>query len=285
MLKTLKTFRYIIIVLMCFWGMICCYNNFIVGCLFIMSGLLLLPKLFGFIKFKFIKIILALFFLLLALIVGSFNDYKSNESDIEHGQNYLSKESDIANDQPMLLKELIFDNCSVELNINDTKEIKLKINPENADIGHIQCRTSDEKISFLEQINFEKFKITAVSKGECEIWVESDNAEIKSNRIFVKILENELETQQGDFIKNKQSNEPIKTLDSSENSKSNSTISKSKSSSTSKNSNNTHGKSVYRTPKGKRYHYDPDCGGKNSYKTTLVEAKNAGLTPCQKCVY
>ncbi len=44
---------------------------------------------------------------------------------------------------------------------------------------------------------------------------------------------------------------------------------------------NTRG--VYRTPKGKRYHLDPDCGGKNSYSTTLQKAKNAGLTPCKKC--
>lgn len=40
---------------------------------------------------------------------------------------------------------------------------------------------------------------------------------------------------------------------------------------------------VYRTPTGKRYHLDPNCGGKNSYKTTLAAAKRAGLTPCSKC--
>lgn len=42
---------------------------------------------------------------------------------------------------------------------------------------------------------------------------------------------------------------------------------------------------VYRTPSGKRYHLDPNCGGKNSYKTTLAAAKRAGLTPCSKCAY
>ena len=35
----------------------------------------------------------------------------------------------------------------------------------------------------------------------------------------------------------------------------------------------------YRTPTGKRYHLDPNCGGKNSYRTTNIN----GLTPCQKC--
>ncbi len=41
--------------------------------------------------------------------------------------------------------------------------------------------------------------------------------------------------------------------------------------------------SVYRTPSGKKYHLDVDCGGKNSFEVTLEEAKNAGLTPCLKC--
>ena len=36
----------------------------------------------------------------------------------------------------------------------------------------------------------------------------------------------------------------------------------------------------YRTPTGKRYHLDPNCGGKNSYRTTNI----SGLTPCAKCV-
>ena len=49
------------------------------------------------------------------------------------------------------------------------------------------------------------------------------------------------------------------------------------------NRNNTYGKQVFRTPTGKRYHFDPDCGGKNSYQTTLEAAKSAGLTPCKKC--
>ncbi len=40
---------------------------------------------------------------------------------------------------------------------------------------------------------------------------------------------------------------------------------------------------VYRTPSGKRYHLDAECGGKNSYSVTMYEALNAGLSPCSKC--
>lgn len=43
------------------------------------------------------------------------------------------------------------------------------------------------------------------------------------------------------------------------------------------------GVGIYRTPTGKRYHFDPDCGGKNSFETTMEEAVAAGLTPCKKC--
>lgn len=40
---------------------------------------------------------------------------------------------------------------------------------------------------------------------------------------------------------------------------------------------------IYRTPTGKKYHFDKECGGKNSFETTLEEAKQAGLEPCSKC--
>lgn len=40
---------------------------------------------------------------------------------------------------------------------------------------------------------------------------------------------------------------------------------------------------IYRTPTGKRYHLNANCGGKNSFAVSLDEALNAGLTPCAKC--
>lgn len=42
-------------------------------------------------------------------------------------------------------------------------------------------------------------------------------------------------------------------------------------------------RTIYVTPTGKRYHFDPDCGGKNSHSATLDYAISLGLTPCQKC--
>lgn len=42
-------------------------------------------------------------------------------------------------------------------------------------------------------------------------------------------------------------------------------------------------KVVYKTPSGKRYYFDPNCGGPNSKQTDLESAKSLGLTPCKKC--
>lgn len=40
---------------------------------------------------------------------------------------------------------------------------------------------------------------------------------------------------------------------------------------------------VYRTPTGKKYHFDAECGGKNSFKFNLEDAIAEGLAPCSKC--
>ena len=43
------------------------------------------------------------------------------------------------------------------------------------------------------------------------------------------------------------------------------------------------GMTVYITPTGKCYHFDADCGGKNSVPTTLDSAVSSGYRPCKKC--
>lgn len=46
---------------------------------------------------------------------------------------------------------------------------------------------------------------------------------------------------------------------------------------------NSNVRRVYITPNGKRYHYDPQCGGKNSYRVGINSV--GGRTPCKKCVH
>lgn len=49
--------------------------------------------------------------------------------------------------------------------------------------------------------------------------------------------------------------------------------------------NPSNGRTIYRTPTGKKYHYDSSCNGGTYTPTTLKAALNSGLTPCKKCVH
>lgn len=44
------------------------------------------------------------------------------------------------------------------------------------------------------------------------------------------------------------------------------------------------GRIVYKTPTGKKYHYDNHCNGGTYIETTLDDALSSGLEPCKKCV-
>lgn len=44
------------------------------------------------------------------------------------------------------------------------------------------------------------------------------------------------------------------------------------------------GQKVYKTPTGKKYHYNGNCGNGTYIETTLEEALRIGLEPCKKCV-
>lgn len=127
-------------------------------------------------------------------------------------------------------------------------------------------------------------------------YLQERNGKIESNRVTIKVIDKDriekerqeqerlerekLEKEKAEQAKIEQEKKIAEQKNNEEQQKKN--ISKNNSAS-SPNSNNTHGKQVFRTPTGKRYHFDPDCGGKNSYQTTLEAAKSAGLTPCKKC--
>ena len=40
---------------------------------------------------------------------------------------------------------------------------------------------------------------------------------------------------------------------------------------------------MYRTPTGRKYHFNPSCAGENRIETDYDEALSLGLTPCKKC--
>lgn len=47
---------------------------------------------------------------------------------------------------------------------------------------------------------------------------------------------------------------------------------------------NKQGRKVYKTPTGKKYHYDNHCNGGTYIETTMDDAISLGLGPCKKCV-
>lgn len=121
--------------------------------------------------------------------------------------------------------------------------------------------------------------------------------EIESNRVTIKVIEKDriekeqeeqerIEREKIEKAEQEKIEQEKKIAEQKKNEKqqkTNTPNNNTASTTSSINRNNTYGKQVFRTPTGKRYHFDPDCGGKNSYQTTLEAAKSAGLTPCKKC--
>lgn len=177
-----------------------------------------------------------------------------------------------------------------------------------------------EKVNMECTENKITLRIKPISEGECEVYAK--NNQLISNKIKIRIIDKEriekeeeeqkskqekesqeIETKQENETqkqkvnqgkktqeqKNKQekeTQEQSKTTMEAQNNNSNSQAnvkSQKKKTNSKSNSNNSHGKVVYRTPTGKRYHFDTNCGGKTSYQTTLEDAKMDGSTPCKKC--
>lgn len=222
-------------------------------------------------------------------------------------------EAEEAEEEKPEITSLHFEETELQLDINENKDLTLKIGPENADTQDLQYCTSNEEVAKLEKAeetsgeNKINLKLIPASEGECEVFAKTSKG-VESNKIQVKIIDNErilaeekarqeaeekaqqeaqeqarkaAEEEQArakaEQEKKKAAEEAKKTTSASS--------SGNKSSSSSKNNNNSHGKQVYRTPHGKRYHFDPDCGGKNSYQITMGAAISAGLTPCKKCAH
>lgn len=219
------------------------------------------------------------------------------------------------------ITSLHFDETELEMDINETKDLTLEIKPENAETEDLQYCTSNEEVASLEKMDGTaveskvNLKLNPAGEGECEVFAKTSEG-IESNKISVKIIDNErilaeekakeeeekarqeAEAQakeEADKQAAKAAEEEQAKLQAEAKAKkkvaektskaasSNAKASSSKKST--KNTNNSHGKQVYRTPHGKRYHFDPDCGGKNSKLTTLEDAISAGLTPCKKCAH
>ena len=263
-------------------------SELIAGIFIMLFGISLLPIFYEKTKLniKYIQIILPIIFLFGMVAPKSMTE--TNSSINETNMNIVQKEKNIE------ISELKFNESEMEIDIKENKEIVLEILPNNANTENLELCSSDSKIAILEKYDVEDnenkitLKIKPVAEGNCEIYVKATNG-IESNKIVLKIVDNERiekEKKEAEEQAKKEKEEQAKKQNQSTSNVSSQTKSSQQSTSSSStqiNSNNTHGKSVYRTPSGKKYHFDPDCGGKNSYQTTLDAAKSSGLTPCKKC--
>lgn len=268
---------------------------------------------------RYVKIAVPLVFLVLFVVVipkdspapAPAGDVASVSSAEESADEPSDTEE--AEEEKPEITSLHFEETELQLDINENKDLTLEIGPENADTQDLQFCTSNEEVAKLEKAeetsgeNKINLKLIPASEGECEVFAKTSKG-VESNKIQVKIIDNErilaeekarqeaeekaqqeaqeqarkaAEEEQArakaEQEKKKAAEEAKKTTSASS--------SGNKSSSSSKNNNNSHGKQVYRTPHGKRYHFDPDCGGKNSYQITMGAAISAGLTPCKKCAH
>lgn len=285
-------------------------SGFIAGIFMMLFGISLLPIFYEKIKLKIknIQIVLPIILIFISVMTMPEATTDTNSNIDEINTNIVLEEENIE------ITELKFNESELEIDIKENKEIVLEILPENANVEDLEFCTSDNQIAILEKFDVENnenkitLKVKPIAEGNCEIYVKSING-IESNKIILKIKDNERiekEKKEAEEQAKKEAEEQAKkqaeeqakkqaqgqskkqtqSTTSQKNSESSQTTSLQQSTTSANsqsNSNNTHGKSVYRTPSGKRYHFDPDCGGPNSYQTTLDAATSVGLTPCKKC--
>lgn len=281
-------------------------GDIVAGIFVTLFGITLLPILYrkiNFNTFKYAPIVLPIIFLIMSIIFMP--SKKSDKEPIETDTTVSQEENQTEEEKKIEIEGLNFNESELEIDIKEIKDIVLEVSPNNADIENLEYLTSDEKIALLEKsdVTDDKSKITLhikpLSEGVCEIFAKSNSVE--SNKITLKVVDNERiqaekKAQEEAEEKAKQEAEEQAQREAAEKAKqeaqrqaqqktqSKNSSNSNKSSSQKSNANNSHGRIIYYAPKyGKKYHYDPDCAGKNAVQTTLD--KVPGLGPCKKCVH
>lgn len=286
-------------------------GDIVAGIFVTLFGITLLPILYkkiNFNTFKYAPIVLPIIFLIMSIIFMP--SKKSDKEPIETDTTVSQEENQTEEEKKIEIEGLNFNESELEIDIKEIKDIVLEVSPNNADIENLEYLTSDEKIALLEKsdVTDDKSKITLhikpLSEGVCEVFAKSNSVE--SNKITLKVVDNERiqaekKAQEEAEEKAKQEAEEQAQREAAEKeaaekakqeaqrqaqqkTQSKNSSNSNKSSTKKSNSNNSHGRVIYYAPKyGKKYHYDPDCAGKNAVQTTLD--KVPGLGPCKKCVH
>ena len=230
-------------------------DAFLCGLVMIILGVSFFPniyKLLNCINNKGIQIVapIILFILTFSLIPNS-NTVITTNSLISDLNTITNANSLVTDSNVVTNTNLLISNSNIIANTNSTNSISNE-NLENRD------NTNANKIA-SEANDFN------TNNTQTENKIESDTQKIVSNENTKK---DNLKSSTTEKETEKNPSKPAIT---------------NKSETTTQQTTEDNSRTVYRTPTGKRYHYDPDCGGKNSYATTLNSAISSGLTPCKKC--
>lgn len=256
-------------------------------------------KKFNISEGKKLHIVMPIIFFLLALIFICNSDNKNSDTinEINNIEDFVQIDNKKENDVPTAF--VIEQNKKqIEIIKGKSDKVTIEIIPSTIQDEKIQLFSTDDHIAYIRKFETEltgdkkiiNVYIDAKEEGEVKIYVKLKDTDTKSEEISIKVLKEE--KLKDNTVTSTNTNKEQKTNVQQNNAKPSTSPSSSQptstkpstnSSSSQSNSNNTNGRTVYRTPSGKRYHFDPDCGGKNSYKTTLKAATSAGLTPCKKC--
>ena len=218
----------------------------------------------------------------------------------------ISVEMNIIEENVVSIESLMLNETEIEIDIKETKDILVNIQPTGADITELKFNSTNPQIANFSKNDLNSNETTVygslkpVAEGECEIYVEEN--QIQSNKVKIKVIdkqriENERKAKEEQAKKEaeekakkeaeeaaakkaaqEQAKKQTQTQSKTQTTKSKTSTTKPKTTTNASNS-----RTVYITPTGKRYHYSSTCGGKNSTPTTLSKAKSYGLTPCKKC--
>lgn len=241
------------------------------------------------------------------------------EKNLNSDAIYNEIQENMQEKQIINIESLEFTANTIEIDINENKDMLLRIGPKDAHITELEFSIANSEVVKLAQDmknsndDFIYVKIQPISEGETEVYAISNG--IESNRVKIVVFDNErIEREKREAEEAEQARKAAeeqarieaeeqarkeaeeqarKEAEAAEQARKaseeqakrqyqqQSTTTKTTQSTSSGNVNNS--RTVYVTPTGKRYHYSSTCGGKNSTASTISNATARGLTPCQKC--
>lgn len=263
--KVLRIVRYIISIFIYLIALGCFFNKWLLsGIILVLSGTTLLPILDDLLKFKHKRIIEVL----ATIILFIFGMAISPASKEKYNNDISGNEIVINNEVSNSTNEIVNETNNIE---SSNENINIKGKNEENNNEELNNVTSQSSATSNSNSNTQP-KGQAQAQTHTQTHTQSQLKQSPAGQAKTKPVQTE-KTQS----KNKEatSTNVQKSTDPKTTSSQTST-----SNETSSNINNSHGKIIYGTPTGKKYHYDPDCAGKNARVITNTK----GLEPCKKCV-